>query len=424
MGWTTYDLSEITEALVTLLTDAVAGSKLWVSNGGAVPNFLLKVSGCSPDDVRNAQEGECQLTLYLLHVGQDPFFRNTPVFGTSAMANTQQPLSLNLSYLLTAFSPDNAMREQQAMSIALAYFHENPIYQGPPDPGTGKYQHLTIGLGPDTLSEMSALWQSFTVAYRLSTIYRVAIAFMAPSAAPDTPAPNPNTVGLTVVQAPVPPGAAGAAGGAQLFLPKMQISSAPPASGSNYLDELTVKEAPLMLQGGVQILLGGQGLAAPALALQLSTADGTSSWIVTAWQSAPATSTEITLTPPANYAIGSAAAAPASTPVPGVYLLAVGYPGSFSTGVPVVIAPVFSAVANPAVLNAAGGVYSFTGAGFVPGATQLYVNGSLLDAADVTIDPTGTSVKFTLPTTMPHGTWPLRVRVEGVDAPATWQVAA
>ena len=425
MGWTTYDLSEITEALVTLLTDAVASSKIWVSNGGAVPNFLVKVSGCSPDDVRNAQEGECQLTLYLLHVGQDPFFRNTPVFGTSAMANNQQPLSLNLSYLLTAFSPDNAMREQQAMSIALAYFHENPIYQGPPDPGTGKYQHLTIGLGPDTLSEMSALWQSFTVAYRLSTIYRVAIAFMAPRAAPDTPAPNPDTVGLSVLQAPAPPVAAGAAGGAQLILPKLHISAAPPASGSNYLDELTVQEAPLILQGGVTILLGGQGLAPAApLALVLSSADGTGSWTVTGWQSAAATNTQMTLTPPAIYAIGSAAAAPASTPVPGVYLLAVGYPGNLSTGVPVIIAPVFSAVSNPAVLNAVGGVYSFTGAGFVPGATQLYVNGTLLDAADVTIDPTGSSVKFTLPTTMPHGTWPLRVRVEGVDAPTTWQVAA
>ena len=427
MGWTTYDLSEITDALVTLLTDAVASSQLWVSNGGAVPNFLVNVSGSSPDDVRHTKEGECQLTLYLLHVGQDPFFRNTPIFGTSAMANNQQPLSLNLSYLLTAFSPDNALREQQAMSIALAYFHENPIYQGPPDPGTGKYQHLTIGLGPDTLSEMSALWQSFTVAYRLSTIYRVAIAFMAPSAAPGAPAPNPDTVGLSVLQAPVPPSppvAAGAVSGAQLFLPKLQISSAPPASGSNYLDELTVREAPLLLQGGMQIVLSGQGLGAAGLVLQLSSADGTSSWIITAWQSAAATGNTMTLTPPAAYAIGTAAAVPASTPVPGVYLLAVGYAGSFSTGVPVLIAPVFTGVASPAVLNAVGGVYSFTGAGFVPAATQVYVNNTLLAAADVTIDPTGTSVKFTLPSTMPHGTLPLRVRVEGVDAPATWQVAA
>src|ERR1700722_14849635 len=112
MGWTTYDISEITDALVSLLTTAVENSPLWTSEGGSVPNFLVKVSGNSPDSLRDAQEGECQLSLYLLHVGQDPYFRNTPIFGTSAMANNQQPLSLNLTYLLTAYAPNNALREQ------------------------------------------------------------------------------------------------------------------------------------------------------------------------------------------------------------------------------------------------------------------------------------------------------------------------
>jgi hypothetical protein len=275
------------------------------------------------------------------------------------------------------------------------------------------------------------LWQSFAVAYRLSTIYRVAIAFMTPSQAPSTPAPNPTTVGLSVLQAPVPPSppaAAGAAGEPQLSLPRMQISTALPASGSDYLDVLTVLEPPLMLQGGVAISLSGQGLAPPPpaapLVLVLSTADGASSWTITGWQTAPPADTAMTLTPPSTYAIGGAAAPPASTPPPGVYLLAVGNPGSLGTAVPVVIAPVFTNVASPAILHLSGGSYSFTGAGFLPGATQLYVNGALLDPSTVNISSAGTSVSFTLPASMPHGTWPLRVRIEGIDAPATWQVAA
>jgi hypothetical protein len=428
MSLTTYDLSEITDNLVNLLTNAVENSPLWTSEGGSVPNFLVNVSGSSPDTMRNAAQGECQLNFYLLHVGQDPYFRNTPIFGTSAMGNSQQPLSLNLSYLLTAYAPDNALREQQAMSIALAYFHENAIYQSAPDPVTGQYQYLTIGLGPDTLSEMSALWQSFTVAYRLSTIYRVAIAFITPSQPPSAPAPNPNIVGLSVIQAPVPPAppaAAGVAGGPQLFLPRITISNAPPASGPDYLDVLTVQETPAMLQGGLAAQLSGLGLApATPLTLNLSTVDGTQNWSITTWQSAPPTSGAMTITPPTTYAIGTAAAPPASTPPPGVYLLSVGNPGAFSAPIPVIIAPIFTNVSTPPVLTMSGGSYRFSGAGFVPGATQLFVNGTLLAPDSVIINGAGTSVTFTLPAGTPPGTVPLRVRVEGIDAPATWQVAA
>src|SRR6516165_4137385 len=262
MGWTTYDLSEITDALVSLLTTAVETSPLWTSEGGSVPNFLVNVSANSPDDLRNAKIGECQLSLYLLHVGQDPFYRNSSIYGPSAMANNQKPLGLSLTYLLTAFSPDNALREQQAMSIAVSYFHEHPIYQGPPDPMTGQYQHLTIGLGTDTLSEMSALWQSFTVAYRLSTLYRVAIAFMTPSTAADTPKPVPVKMGLTVSPA------AALAPSPQIFgaLEQLNLNV---ASGDTNPEDVKISGGGLVtLQGGVPLRLGGQGLA-PATPLAL-----------------------------------------------------------------------------------------------------------------------------------------------------------
>ena len=59
-------------------------------------------------------------------------FSATARLSATALSNTQQPLSLDLAYLLTAYASDNASREQQAMSIALRYFHEQPIYTNRP----------------------------------------------------------------------------------------------------------------------------------------------------------------------------------------------------------------------------------------------------------------------------------------------------
>ena len=73
MAWTTYDLSEITDQLVNQLKLAAQNSPLWTSEGGTIPNFLINVTGTSPDMTRNGQEGECQLNLYLLHVAQNPY---------------------------------------------------------------------------------------------------------------------------------------------------------------------------------------------------------------------------------------------------------------------------------------------------------------------------------------------------------------
>jgi hypothetical protein len=431
MAWTTYDLSEITDQLVNQLKVAAQNSPLWTSEGGTIPNFQINVTGTSPDMTRNGQEGECQLNLYLLHVAQNPYLRNTPIFGISAMANNQQPLSLDLTYLLTAYTKDNAEREQQAMSIALSWFHENPISANPPIATFPAGEYLTINLGADTLSEMSALWQSFAVAYRLSTIYRVAVAMLTPSLGPGT-AKNPSTVNLVVAPAAAPLDVT-----PQVFQTARQIVfTIPPTDTTNDPTAVTEAVGSLSIVGGQPVMVGGQGLSAtPAIDVFLATVDGATSWIITGWVTGADLPSDLVMLPPATYAVGPAAPPPGSTPPPGVYLLSVGTATSQSPPAPVMIVPRFDSVTTPPVLPLPppSGIYTVTGAGFVPGATQLYVGGVALAAMTPTdatpngpgffsVSKDGASLAFIKPAGLPAGLAVLRVRVNGVEAPPTWRV--
>jgi hypothetical protein len=408
MVWTTHDISEITAAMVDQLQAAVPNSGLWMSQGGAIPYFSIKVSACSPDDARARQDADCQLSLYLLHVAQDPYMRNTPIFNATAILNRQHPLSLDLTYLMTAYSPDNAEREQQAMSIALSWFHEHAISLA-----TASNEHMTVTLGSDTLSDMSALWQSFTVAYRLSTIYRVAVAFVTPAAQPPPPAPPPTQIGLVVAPTSAP-------------LDSAPLTPPPPP------------RFPLAapLTGGTPFKVEGLGLKARAgsasLDVFLTSVDGSVTWSVGAWITGPQPVADVILNPPAAYGVGAAPSPPATTPAPGVYLLTLGSGWDRNPATPIIIAPSFTGVTTPPVLTPVAGLCTVTGAGFTPDATQVIVGGVALTPAPpppaapgpgtFTVSADGTTIVFGPPGALPAGLAPLRIRVDGVEAPATWQV--
>ncbi len=137
-------------------------------------HFPFDVSGLMPAVSRT--EGTNVMSLYLLHVGRDPYWRNTPVQGQGAQLNTSQPLSLNLSYLLTTYAEKNWQMEQYLMSVALSYFHANPIYKS----ATAEF---TVTVDADSIEEMSRLWQAITVPIRLSAMFRVAVVFLKPASA-------------------------------------------------------------------------------------------------------------------------------------------------------------------------------------------------------------------------------------------------
>src|SRR5438874_3132184 len=107
------DLSIITDTLLKLLDDCKNASPLWQADP-----FTITMTGAMPEAVRN--DGNCQLSLYLFHIEQDKFQRNTPVTRSSVIP--QQPMSLDLYYLLTAYAEKRYIEEQQAMSIAMRCF--------------------------------------------------------------------------------------------------------------------------------------------------------------------------------------------------------------------------------------------------------------------------------------------------------------
>ena len=59
-----------------LLTTAINNS---VNPPLSIPHFNVNINCASPETARSGTD--CQLTLYLLHVGRDPFWRNAPLDG-------------------------------------------------------------------------------------------------------------------------------------------------------------------------------------------------------------------------------------------------------------------------------------------------------------------------------------------------------
>jgi hypothetical protein len=407
MAWTTPDISAITQTLYDLLTTALNNSTSPPLN---IPHFNVNISCASPETARSGTD--CQLSLYLLHVGRDPYWRNTPRDGPRAQLNSTQPLSLNLYYLLTAWADKDFVHEQQAMSIALQCLHSQPIYR----PG-GTDEEFTISIEADTIEEMSRLWQAFNTPIRLSCMVKVGVVFVTPALTAPPPAPPPVVANLAV---------GAEVGGGPLLFEAADLAVEPPSAADPTAVSLSLG-APLAVGGSTLSILGA-GLDLPAASqVFLSTADGLTEWRVSpAWRQTPVSPDQLDLVLPVAYADPATAlpAPPAATPAPGVYLLSVGRntpaPAVRSNTIPVTIAARIDSLARPALPT---GVYTLTGAGFAPGATALDVGGTDLAAVGAGppgpgrffVDPAGATITFALAT---PGSFPLAVVVNGVASPA------
>lgn len=426
MAWDTPDLSSITDAITDMLDAAAASSPLWTPTG-PITKFNITASGGMPDEVRD--DGDCQLSLSLLHVGPDPSWRNTPVLGPRPLVNAQQPFALVLTYLLTAYAGDDFHQEQQAMSIALACLHAQPIHKT-------ASEEFTITIEPATLDELSRLWQSITVPMRLGALFRVAVVFLSPRDPPATVSPPPDTATLVVAPAPaalneVP----------QLFQAASLVTFLTPVGGGVEAVETTV--SPAVVTPGAALTLGGTGLDLPQGAdVYLSRPDGTSESKVTPWRKralapllpppsppAPTLASKFVLELPAT--VGPL---PGGAPAPGLYLLAVGRDGPQphrSAPIPIVVAPRIDDTTpptKPELAPGGGGVFAIEGEGFTPGATEIFLDTiALATAGGATPGPgeqlvaaDGRTVSFRPPAGLPAGRYHVRVRVNGVEAPPAW----
>jgi hypothetical protein len=195
------DLSIVTDRLIDLLKLYRDASRLWEENRSAPPDFTVEVTGLAPDAARAV--GGCQLSVYLFHVAVEKSLRNTYPTGGSAQRIPEQPLALSLYFLVTAWSDSEAsayVQEQQAMSIALKFFHETTRMVATVPLGQ-REQTLTVTFEPQGPDEIGRLWQALASPLRLSAVYRAAVAILEP------PEPEPpdlvQSYNLQVVPSPI-----------------------------------------------------------------------------------------------------------------------------------------------------------------------------------------------------------------------------
>jgi hypothetical protein len=430
MAWSVQDLAEVTHLLTTQLSDAIKASPRYVKN-----QFQFEVSGLMPAVSR--ADGVNVLSLYLLHVSRDPYWRNTPVQGQRAQLNVSQPLSLNLSYLLTSYSEKNWHMEQYLMSVALAYFHANPVYISP----TAEF---TVTVEADSIEEMSRLWQAITVPIRLSAMFRVAIVFLTPEAPPPVQMRTPVEVSLSVgadlnAPDPVPEPAP------VLFEVAMQVAYwvAPNATEPAQITQLLGQPA---AAAGESVRVRGSGLdGIDGAAVYLSPSGGGAEWPINGWRvlgtSASGTAgdaDELVLRLPQAYgAVPASGTALTATPLPGTYMLTVGnaptaIPKVRSNALAISIAPEVGGIgpAEPVLTPSAAGVYTLSASGLIAGETSILLDQTVLPVEATvapgvaTVDTATGTITFQLPATgFTLGSYvPVRVVVNAIEAPPGWWV--
>ncbi|HUB51268.1 MAG TPA: Pvc16 family protein [Terracidiphilus sp.] len=440
MAPTVQDLGQVTHLLISNLKQAIENSPRYLSN-----HFPFEVTGLMPDVSR--KDGTSILNLNLLHVGRDPYYRNTPIQTVRAQLNVSQPLSLNLSYLLTSYSEKNWHMEQYLMSVALQYFHSYPIY-------VGTNFEFTITVQADSIEEMSRLWQAITVPIRLSTLFRVAIVFLEPAQPPVGDSRSPVEVTVSVgpdlgfadpVPEPEP----------QLYELAIEEAFIVAPNVTDVGDVLVATAQPCVIAGQT-VRLRGSGLdQADASGVFLSPKVGASEWpLPAAWVvTNPALSgavngaDEIAVllggTPPPGQIVQYGATPATNTvlsdvPLPGAYLIKVGNAGGpyRSNELAVLIGPEALGVTAATTLLAPDvtNTYTFQANGLIAGQTQVLLNTTALTVA-ATVGPgvatvtvqSGTtpgSISFQLPSSGLTSKAYMQVRliVNSVEAPPAWWI--
>ncbi len=172
-----FDLSAVTDTLVNLVHKSWNSAPIWTELGGG-PSFTPGFSGQAPDAIRDL--GGPQLSMWLYHIESDNAHESgywTPEMLTSPGPPVRYlPFALDLFYLLTAYSENNNTEEQQAMSVALRIFHDNPVMIS--DASETPAWKLKLTMEHRSYDELSRLWQATTVPVRLGAVYRAAVVFI------------------------------------------------------------------------------------------------------------------------------------------------------------------------------------------------------------------------------------------------------
>lgn len=179
-----FDLSAVTDGLISVVRNAWPHSPLWAELGLSAPSFTPNFSGLSPEAMREEQGP--QLGLFLYHVeqnnAQESIFWAPEMQHGGAAPSTFLPLAINAYYLLSAHASGLYAQEQQAMSVAMRVFHATPVLAS--DTTDTPAWSLTMTMERRSYDELSLLWQATTAPLRLGVVYRAAVIFVQPDTAP------------------------------------------------------------------------------------------------------------------------------------------------------------------------------------------------------------------------------------------------
>lgn len=424
------DLSLITDLLIARLEACRDNSPLWNPNDLPInpgPTFTIAITGSMPSAVRD--DGDCQLSLYLFHVSADKFQRNMPPVGPGQPPITRQPLALDLYYLVTAYAEKDYVQEQQAMSIALRCFHENPIiHHTVVLQGQNVPEEFSLTMEVESVDEMGRLWQSFTAPYRLSTVYKVSVIFIPPDAPTVPPAPTPTHFTINANATALPLAEAG-----QVLGTLRSVAYTSPDSTPAQPDERTFDLSPAIAAPGDPFILYGGGLDQPTASRVYLVMPGGAELEVTAWKTAAAdqTASRVTLALPNTVGVP-----PANAPDAGVYQLRLGSDQAQgdaqtyrSNRTPFSVSARVDVNLDPPLLLPAAGEYTVPGAGFVGGVTEVLLDTVALTeaagppgAGEFLVNGAGTQITFRAPGSLGAGRYSVRVIVNQVESTPAWWI--
>jgi hypothetical protein len=198
-------------ASVTAVLKDMLGNGL-VSYSGLAGLGDISVSALPPDRVLSGPEDRNHLNLFLYRVAPHAKLGRPPsLLGATPEDRREAPLSLELSYLLTASGAED-FHAEILLGCAMQLFHETPVLSpariraalGPPSSQKSKTllspvraalaesdlpdQVEQIKITPQflTFEEMSKLWSAFQARYRPSMTYQVSAIALRRSAAKST----------------------------------------------------------------------------------------------------------------------------------------------------------------------------------------------------------------------------------------------
>jgi hypothetical protein len=137
----------------------------------------IEVSTTSPQRV--TLNTDRLLNLYLYQVVEDPHAKNRPPIPVGPDRLRPPPLALNLYYLMTPYAKDEQDNKDEHLILgeAMRILYEHSTLTDPYLEGglKGRGEEVRLVLCPTNLEELTRIWNSLQMSYRLSVCYEARV---------------------------------------------------------------------------------------------------------------------------------------------------------------------------------------------------------------------------------------------------------